>query len=59
MTGRAIWAQVHLLAYDGFHTFDEHVIAPAATAVDADGNLGVIQQVRELDASELGAFNWS
>ena len=48
--------QVDLFVLDRFpQAFDEHVVAPAALAIHADGDAVLEQQLGELDAGELAA----
>lgn len=57
---RLIRVQIHFLVLDRLpQPLDEHVVAPAATAIHADGDAVVLEQLREFQAGELGGFNRS
>jgi hypothetical protein len=54
---RLVGAQIHFLVLDRFpQPFHEHVVAPAALAVHADGDAIVLEQLREFETGELAAL---
>lgn len=55
---RFVGMQVHLFVLDRLpQPLDEHVVAPAALAIHADGNAIVLEQLREFEAGELGGLD--
>ena len=55
---RVVGLEIHLLILDGSpQPFDEHVVAPCAPAVHADGDGIVGQQAGERRAGELAALS--